>query len=80
LLHTRCIEIASGAVVLKNDQNGTWSVPVDSVVIAAGVISRREEADAFYGITPDTFLIGDCNKPAKIMEAIFEGYAIASRL
>jgi 2,4-dienoyl-CoA reductase-like NADH-dependent reductase (Old Yellow Enzyme family)/thioredoxin reductase len=80
LLRTRCVEITPDAVVLEQDGEGTRHVPVDSVVIAAGVIARSGEAESFYGITPDTFSIGDCNRPGKIMEAVFDGYAIASRL
>jgi NADPH-dependent 2,4-dienoyl-CoA reductase/sulfur reductase-like enzyme len=80
LLHTRCVEITPDAVMLEHDGKETRRIPVDSVVIAAGVSARNGEAEAFYGITPDTFLIGDCNRPAKIMEAVFDGYAIASRL
>lgn len=55
-------------------------LPADTVIIATGLAPRRREADAFFGITPDTFAIGDCDKPRKIMEAVFEGYAIASRI
>jgi len=29
---------------------------------------------------PDTFVIGDCEFPGKIMDAVFDGYAIASNL
>jgi 2,4-dienoyl-CoA reductase-like NADH-dependent reductase (Old Yellow Enzyme family)/thioredoxin reductase len=80
LLHTRCVEITPDTVLLENDKKEKWHIPVDSVVIAAGVIARSGEAESFYGITPDTFSIGDCNRPAKIMEAVFDGYTIASRL
>jgi 2,4-dienoyl-CoA reductase-like NADH-dependent reductase (Old Yellow Enzyme family)/thioredoxin reductase len=80
LLNTRCIEITMDAVSLQREGEDVRHIPVDSVVIAVGVSARREEAEAFYGITPDTFSIGDCNKPGKIMEAVFDGYAIASRL
>jgi 2,4-dienoyl-CoA reductase-like NADH-dependent reductase (Old Yellow Enzyme family)/thioredoxin reductase len=80
LLHTRCVEITPDTVLLENDKKETRHIPVDSVVIAAGVIARSGEAESFYGITPDTFSIGDCNRPAKIMEAVFDGYTIASRL
>jgi 2,4-dienoyl-CoA reductase-like NADH-dependent reductase (Old Yellow Enzyme family)/thioredoxin reductase len=80
LLHTRCVEIKTGAVLLESGGEAVRHVPVDSVVIAVGVKANRDEAESFYGITPDTFLIGDCDKPRKIMEAVFEGYAIASRL
>jgi 2,4-dienoyl-CoA reductase-like NADH-dependent reductase (Old Yellow Enzyme family)/thioredoxin reductase len=80
LLHTRCVEITPDTVLLQREGEDIRQVPVDSVIIAVGVSARRGEAGAFYGITPDTFSIGDCNRPGKIMEAIFEGYAIASRL
>jgi 2,4-dienoyl-CoA reductase-like NADH-dependent reductase (Old Yellow Enzyme family)/thioredoxin reductase len=80
LLHTKCVEITPNAVILEHDGKETRRIPVDNTIIAAGVIARHTEAEAFYGITPDTFSIGDCNRPGKIMEAIFEGYAIASRL
>jgi 2,4-dienoyl-CoA reductase-like NADH-dependent reductase (Old Yellow Enzyme family)/thioredoxin reductase len=80
LLNTRCVEITPDTVLLEDDKKETRRIPVDSVVIAAGVKAKRDEAASFYGITPDTFTIGDCNNPGKIMEAVFEGYAIASRL
>jgi NADPH-dependent 2,4-dienoyl-CoA reductase/sulfur reductase-like enzyme len=79
LLDTRCVEITPDAVVLEHEGEER-RIPVDSVVIAAGVAARSGEAEAFYGITPDTFSIGDCNRPGIIMEAVFDGYAIASRL
>jgi NADPH-dependent 2,4-dienoyl-CoA reductase/sulfur reductase-like enzyme len=80
LLNTRCIEIAPDAVLIQREGEDARRIPVDSVVIAVGVSAKREEAETFYGITPDTFMIGDCDKPRKIMEAVFDGYAIASRL
>jgi 2,4-dienoyl-CoA reductase-like NADH-dependent reductase (Old Yellow Enzyme family)/thioredoxin reductase len=80
LPHTRCVGIKSGEAALETGGEEPRRVPVDNVVIAVGVSARSGEAEAFYGITPDTFVIGDCNRPGKIMEAVFDGYAIASRL
>jgi pyruvate/2-oxoglutarate dehydrogenase complex dihydrolipoamide dehydrogenase (E3) component len=80
LLNTRCAEITPGAVLLQSDGEKERQVNIDSVVIAVGVSAKRKEAETFYGITPDTFLIGDCDKPRKIMEAVFDGYGIASCL
>jgi 2,4-dienoyl-CoA reductase-like NADH-dependent reductase (Old Yellow Enzyme family)/thioredoxin reductase len=80
MLNTTCAEITQDTIMLQKEGEPAQPVSVDSVVIAAGVKARSEEAASFYGITPDTFTIGDCNNPGKIMEAVFEGYTIASRL
>ena len=79
-LDTSCVGITPAGVTVVSGQGSEQLLAADSVVIATGVAAKREEAQAFYGIVPDTFMIGDCDKPRKIMEAVFEGYAIASRL
>jgi 2,4-dienoyl-CoA reductase-like NADH-dependent reductase (Old Yellow Enzyme family)/thioredoxin reductase len=78
LLNTRCLEITSDAVLLKTEGKEVEAVTVDSVVIAAGVVAKRKETASFYGIVPDTFSIGDCEQSRRIMEAVYEGYAIAA--
>jgi len=77
---TQCQEIRADGVTI-NDSNGKEAfVKADTVIIATGMMADKEVADSFYGITADTFVIGDGEKSRKIMEAVFEGYAIASRI
>lgn len=33
---------------------------------------------AFYGICPETAMVGDCNRVAKILEATNEGYFLGA--
>lgn len=42
--------------------------------------NRKKTAESFYEITPQTYMIGDCEKPRKIQEATMEGCTIAAAL
>lgn len=80
MLKTTCREINEGSVVVKTDGGEEKTVKADTVIIATGLKPNKSVAESFFGIVPDTFMIGDCIKPRKIMEAVMEGYAIASNL
>lgn len=80
LLETSCQEIRADGVVVADKDGEIEFITADTVILATGVAAKRELAESFYGITPDTFTIGDCEKPRKIMEAVFEGYTIAARI
>lgn len=81
MLNTSCTEILDGGVEVSSvDGTSKSSLPCDTVIISTGVRADRETAEQFYGIVPQTFMIGDCNVPRKIMEATFDGYNIAANL
>jgi 2,4-dienoyl-CoA reductase-like NADH-dependent reductase (Old Yellow Enzyme family)/thioredoxin reductase len=80
LLETVCREIGPDGVTVRLPGGEERTIFAETVIVATGVRADRTEAEGFYGITPDTFTIGDCEKPRKIMEAVFEGYAIAARI
>lgn len=80
MLKTTCSEIREDGVIVKTNDNEEKFLKADTVIIAAGLRANEPVAESFYGIVPETFMIGDCVKPRKIMEAIFEGYIIASNL
>jgi len=80
MLETRCKEITEAGVIVVTGDGKEQFIKADTVIISTGVAANKAVAESFYGITPDTFTIGDCDKPRKIMEAVFEGYTIASRI
>ncbi len=43
-------------------------IPCDDVVLAAGMKSRTESVDALLDIVPETYIIGDARKAARIMQ------------
>ena len=79
-MEASCKEISKDGVnvILKDGKEIT--IEADTVIIATGVGVDKEEIEGFYGITPDTFVIGDCKQPRKIMEAVFDGHTIASHI
>ena len=51
---------------------------MNTVIKTAGMKSKREEALAFYGITPQTAVIGDCKRVGRVMT--HDGYFFAMSL
>ncbi|MFZ7132568.1 MAG: FAD-dependent oxidoreductase [Eubacteriales bacterium] len=80
LLETGCQEIQDEGVIIKMRDGEEKFIKADTVIIATGLKPNKAVADSFYGIVPETCIIGDCKKPRKIMEATLEGYSIASNL
>jgi 2,4-dienoyl-CoA reductase-like NADH-dependent reductase (Old Yellow Enzyme family)/thioredoxin reductase len=72
-----CMEISDNGVVVKDKDSKIKVLPADTVIIATGVKAKKEDAEKFYGITPDTYTIGDCEKARIIKDATFEGCSIA---
>lgn len=79
-LESTCQEINDDKVIIRDNKNQSYELSVDTVIVCTGVRSRSSIAEEFYGITPEVAEIGDCMKPRKIMEAVFEGQAIALNL
>ena len=52
----------------------------DHVLLAVGFRANKDLAHSFYGITPETAMIGDCNQVATVLEANNLAYLIASNL
>lgn len=52
----------------------------DDVVMAVGMKANKEEAFGFYGIADETFMVGDCEKVGKVLEATNDSYFIAANL
>ena len=80
MLEAGCQKITPDSVYVKNKEGEEVILPADTVIIATGVRADKKTAESFYGIVPQTYLVGDCEKPRKIMEATMEGYTIAAEL
>lgn len=76
----RVKEIRDNSVVYIDQNSCEAELSADHVLNAAGMIPLKAEANAFYGITPDTFLIGDCSRIGNVMSAVNEAYFIAANV
>jgi len=50
------------------------------VVVCGGVAARQADALAFQGTARQFFLIGDCDQPGRVFEAVRSGFAAASQI
>ncbi|MEY8354268.1 FAD-dependent oxidoreductase [Lachnospiraceae bacterium 54-53] len=75
--NTTCMEIRNGEVTVKRQDGQQETLAADTVIVATGLRARKSEAEAFYGITPETYTIGDCEKVRIIQDATFEGCSTA---
>lgn len=78
--HTRCTSIESDHVIVCGPDGERQPIAADTVIVSVGLRARSGEALAFYGITPEIAMIGDCVRPRIIMDAVFEGHTYAMNL
>lgn len=75
-LNTRCIEILDNGVIIE--KSGEKSiVDADTILISVGLYPLSDEVYSFYGITPETYYVGDCDRVGKVLEATNNAYFIA---
>lgn len=79
LKNTRCKEIRGTKVIVEREGE-ELEIEGEDVVIAVGMKPKKEEAFEFYGIADETFMVGDCEKMGKVLEATNEAYFIAANL
>ena len=53
-------------------------LPADTVIIAAGLAPKLDEAEAFRSCAPEFWKIGDCRQARNVRLAIHEGYDAGS--
>lgn len=80
MLGASCLEIKENAVTVRGSDGTVHDLRADHVVICTGLRARSGIARSFYGITPNTTMVGDCVLPRKIQEATFEGHSIAMNI
>ncbi|BDI22588.1 FAD-dependent oxidoreductase [Herbiconiux sp. L3-i23] len=72
-----CEEITPEHVAIRGKDGEIRLVPADHVILSAGMRPLTREAQAYFGITPEIAMIGDCVRPRIIMDAVFEGHTYA---
>lgn len=80
LLLTTCTEIKENQVTVVDQLGNVKTIRADNVIVCTGLKEKSALAESFYGITPDTVMIGDCVRPRIIMDATFEGYSFAMNI
>lgn len=80
LVNAKVTAITADAVEYTDQDGATQSVPAQSVILSAGTRGKTKEALAFYAAGDMLSVIGDCQRPASLMEAMRAGFAAASQI
>lgn len=67
----------TGAVIVDSHWREE-ELPADTIILSLGFKPNTETAEALRGIAPDTFVIGDCKKVDSVMQAVHDGFNVAS--
>jgi NADPH-dependent 2,4-dienoyl-CoA reductase/sulfur reductase-like enzyme len=71
----RCTRVADGTVAAVPVGGGAEMLfGADAVILAAGYLPLRDEAEALRRCAPEFRVVGDCNRVARIYEAVRSGY------
>ncbi len=81
LLNYRINRIENGMVFAENLLNkNTFEIRSDLIVNAAGFEIPSKKIDVLRAACKNTFVIGDCHKPAKIFQAVSRAYEVAGKI
>lgn len=80
MLNAGCQEITEKGAYVRNEKGERVFVEADDVIIAVGLAPKKELAFSFYGIVPETYMVGDCDRPGRVLEATNDAYFIAANL
>ena len=76
---SRCTGITKDGITYV-DAAGEHSIQADTVVLSAGMVPQKDQAEAFRMIAGEFFPIGDCVKANNVRTAVRTGYDSAIQL
>ena len=79
-VNSRCTAITATGITYVDAEGQEHTVEADTVVLAAGMKPRNDEAEAFRTIAEEFFAIGDCVDPKNVRTATRTGYDAAIQL
>lgn len=80
MVNTGCMEIGDNFVTVKCEDGTKKNLVAGSVVVATGLRSRTELANSFFGITPETYIMGDCRKVGIVKNATEDAFFFATNI
>lgn len=79
LKEAQCTKIGDDYAEVKMDDK-IITLKADNVILAVGMMARRNLANSFYGLIQDTNIIGDANRVGTVAEATQDGYYASATL
>ncbi len=77
ILTNTCLKgIGDGEVAVMKKSLGETKIACDTVVMAVGLKAERDLYNAMRREMPESYIIGDCKEPRKVMDAIWDAFNI----
>lgn len=76
-LEVKLEEVTERGVVVVDRRWERHEIPADTVVLSLGFRSRREVVEAFTGMAPEVYVVGDCWQPRNLRAAIHDAFNVA---
>lgn len=76
---TQCTEILDDGITVSNS-DGEKKIDAQMVIISVGLRPKTDLALSFYNLAPETYMMGDCDRVGKVLEATNNAYFIAASL
>ena len=73
-------EIVENGVYYQDEAGNEAFAEAEIILHATGMAPRKEFAFSFFGITPNTSIVGDCNRVGNINYATNDSYFIAANI
>ena len=80
IIHAECTTVSADGVTYIDMDGNEQTVKAGSIVIAAGMQPKNEEALVFAQLNKKLFLIGDCHTIGNVQTAVRSGYGAAYML
>lgn len=77
LTNTKCLEIRGHELIYIDSDGQTHALDADTIVLATGSKPNRELYEKIANPVDQTYLVGDCVEPGRILEAVSDGFRIA---
>jgi 2,4-dienoyl-CoA reductase-like NADH-dependent reductase (Old Yellow Enzyme family)/thioredoxin reductase len=76
LLGAKAIEVTNKGLIFSTEEGRRELLPCDTIVMATTPKPNQELYEPIRKIVSEVFIIGDCVKPRRIVDAILEGFRI----
>ncbi len=78
-VHTECTgqRVTAEGVVCRDSSGQEVLIPGESVICAVGQRANRTDVDPLRLAAPFVRIVGDCDRPANITKAVYDGYHAA---
>lgn len=80
LTGVRYQEITSEGLVITSREGQKYTIPADTIVLAAGSRPNTNLLRLLEGKVPEVYQVGDCLKPRSLLEALADGFHTARNL